>query len=175
MKRVVLSLALVAMLGISVNADETFVLNQSDTLAAGESISGTFDKGAGIVDSISVSFDYDEPISDGSWASDARFQLSNGVVSIDVGGFSNPVNDPAGWAFDGGGSTAPGFYSDTFGVSGDGSGTWSWTFTNDWDTDPNANVYSNVTVTITHAIIPEPTTFGVIALGTVGMFLRRRR
>lgn len=121
-----------------------------------------------------VSFDYDEPISDASWASDLRmFLTAPGGKLVDLGGFSNVQND---WDFQGSGSTLPGHYTHTSDAARwaddpQDKGTWTIELINDWTDDPNPTQWNNFTITF-HKV-PAP---GALALlGAAGLAGARRR
>lgn len=119
-----------------------------------------------------IGFDYDEPVADASWASDVQFIVSDADGAIfTVGGFTNVGNADVLWAFDGSGSTDPGFYSDAFALALP-AGDYTLTFVNDWETDPNPNVYNNIMVAFEK--VPTPGTVGLMGLAGLAAVRRRR-
>lgn len=160
-----------AVLAIAGAASATDFMLPDSTLAGGESVAIDINLPIGIT-GFSIGFDYDEPVSDASWASDVQFIISNADgAQFTVGGFSNGGNADAPWAFDGAGSTNPGFYSDSF-VLDLSAGDYTLTFVNDWATDPNPNVYTNIAVSFTK--IPTPGAAGLLGLAGLAAVRRRR-
>ena len=147
-------------------------LGNPGLLGGGQSAVFNFTDSVPVVDSISISFDYAEPVLDASWASDVQVILTDGVGnSLIIGGFINSNAADILWAFDGSISDDPGNYSDTFATNFVTDGIWSLTFVNDWTSDPNPNDYANLIVTMG----PVPAPGALALLGLAGVSRRRRR
>ncbi len=119
-----------AVLAIAGAASATDFTMPDSVLGAGESVSIdiTLDVAA---DGFDIGFDYDETVADASWASDVQVIISdtNGAV-LTIGGFTNVADADVLWAFDGSGSTNPGFYSDSFAFAF-AAGDYTITFVNE--------------------------------------------
>jgi len=160
-----------AVLAIAGAASATDFTLPDSTLAGGESVSVAIILPVDAT-GFSIGFDYDEPVADASWASDVQFIISDaGGAVYTVGGFTNAGDADMGWAFDGSGSTNPGFYSDSFTVAIP-AGDYTLTFVNDWATDPNPNVYSNIAGSFDK--IPTPGAAGLLGLAGLAAVRRRR-
>jgi hypothetical protein len=114
-----------------------------DLPAQGESVLG-----------FEIQFDYDEPVADGSWASDAQvIVLPPGGGSYTVGGLSHLPQADVLWSFDGPASDGPGRYGsdgeDVFMVWEDTplpGGPYHVSLSNDWANDQNPNSYVDVSI-----------------------------
>ncbi|MBT8486926.1 MAG: hypothetical protein KJO43_15215 [Phycisphaerae bacterium] len=153
----------------------------SELLGPGESMDDDFlvTNEEGDVLGFEVRFDYDEPISDTSWASDVQVVVDGpGGERFTVGGFTNIDDADALWSFDGPGSDGPGRYGDSgndiflpWQATPIGAGTFHVTFTNDWFGDENPNEYDSVSIRF-YQTIPAP---GVAAVFAAGVVIARRR
>lgn len=141
-------------------------------LAGGEAVETVIDLHAPIV-FMTVSFEFDKPVNDASWASDVQFTITSihDDSSFVVGGFTNAAIADVPWAFDGPGSSSPGFYTQTFDLVLP-FGQYFLSFANDWFLDPNPNLYSNIQVSFVK--FPTPGTVGLLGLAGVAAARRRR-
>lgn len=144
------------------------------TLGAGQSVQFDLllvDNPKGVV-GFKFEFDYFEPFSDASFASDLQLQLMSPLGdTFIVGGFDNVAAANALWSFTG---PDPGNFMDEFFPWKEDprpKGPWTLSLTNDWAADPFPNEYNNMTITFYK--IPEPATLVLLALG--GLIGRRRR
>ena len=182
--KTITAMAVGSVLGLAGSAlasgSETFNLGDF-TLGADESAetSVTLSENAKDVIGIEVSFDYEEPTEDFSWASDLAISLTDpdGGTFV-LGGLGAPNDDfPNPYAFQGSDSDAPGFYEETgysevWADSPKSKGEWTIELTNTYGFDSNPNNYNDVTITFNK--VPAP---GALALvGAAGLCgIRRRR
>lgn len=126
----------------------------SATLDADEGVQRDVVIGVPDVVGFELAFDYSEPVSDDSWASDLQVVVRPPVhPGYTVGGQTNLPLADAEWSFQGEISDGSGHYGDSGAdaflpwldtpLNG---GLWSLRFTNDWTTDPNVNVYGDIRV-----------------------------
>lgn len=123
-----------------------------------------------------VTFDYNESVSDASWASDAALRVSfDGTTTVNLAGSFGGMGRLGGtpddiWDFDGSGSTGPGQYTHTYLFGGSIMTPESLEIFLT-DTFNGGNSFLNITVDL---LVPTP---GAAALlGVAGLAgLRRRR
>ena len=175
MRKFVLAGAVAALMASAATADYSVPVPDLE-LAALESFTLDVNIIGGSFSGFDFSMDYGEPIEDFSWASDlAIFVTTPGGTTYQIGGLSG---EDIPWAFQGSGSDAPGFYSDTVDFTPIGgpfteTGLWTFTFENNSSFDSNPNPYSNIFFNLIGVEVPAP---GALALlGVAGLAGQRRR
>ena len=160
-------------LAAGASADVNFSHAGPDTLAGGQGVDVFSGSASGSLSIFTWSFDYDETVSDSSWASDMAIDITdpNGntvrIGGYDIVGLITPYDGPA--------SDVPGNYGGSFDLSGNGlsgSGTWTVRISDDWGGDPNANIVSNFNGTLGR-LVPTPGALGLF--GIAGLAATRRR
>jgi hypothetical protein len=181
---IALSIGAIAAAGSAASADVVINLG-SGSLAGGETLVQT-PQLAGTLLGFVISYDFEPDQTaqtNGSWASDAALAIQSPItVPVQWGGYDifvasgNPVFVDY-WSFDGGGSAAPGPYTDIrqdIPVGMFGSGTWTLTFGNGWSQSTPVQ-YNSVTVTL-FGLEPVPAPSAAAAMGLAGLgFMGRRR
>ena len=184
MKKALLLLSAVASLSFGAAASagvvEEFNLG-SWTLEGGRTVTWTFelqDNPNGVT-GFQVEFDYDEPVGDASWASDAQVTLTSpSGASYQVGGFDTVDDADAEWSFQGSDSDLPGHYGDDdifmpWAEDPEPKGIWTFSLMNDWAGDPNPNEYNNIVLRIYK--VPAPGALALLGLAGLSSSRRRRR
>ena len=179
MNKALLLLSAVASLSAGAAASAGELQLGSWTLEGGRSVTWTFelqDNPNGVI-GFAVEFDYDEPVADASWASDAQVTLMSPTgASYTVGGFDNIGAADAEWSFQGPESDLPGHYGDEdifmpWANDPEPKGVWTFTLTNDWAADLRPNEYNNIVL----RIIKAPAPGALALLGLAGLRSNRRR
>ena len=181
-KQSIIALALAAAAS-SANADVVLNLGNAN-LAGGETTVQTQPL-AGTLLGFVISYDFEPDATaqaNGSWASDAAFAIQSPItVPVQWGGYDIYVAGPNPlfadfWTFDGGGSAAPGPYTDIrmdIPIGMFGSGNWNFTFGNGYS-DSTPVQYNSITVTL-FGLEPVPAPSSAALLGLAGLAAMKRR
>jgi hypothetical protein len=182
--RTIQSLVVASGLAVTSGA-QAFMFVQSPSpvlIAASQTVTLFTGFASGSLTLFTYTFGYDEPITDSSWASDMRIDITDpnnttvSIAGLDTPGlvptYNGPISDPAGKYGDK-------FDLSSFGLAG--TGIWTITFTNDWSGDPNPNEIgggiggTNPFIgTLDGVVLPAPGAIGFFGVAGIAAFRRRR-